>query len=346
MKTLFCKADEESINKAVAILNEGGIVGFPTETVYGIAADCRNGKAVERIFEAKGRPQDNPLICHISDMEMLKDVARNIPEDCYKLADAFWPGPLTMILPKNSLVSPTTCAGLDSVGIRMPSDPVAHRLIEKCGYALAAPSANISGRPSPTNALDVLGDMDGRLPLIIDGGECFAGVESTVVSLLEATPILLRPGYVTAEDISSVLGKDVIIAKAITEGVKQGDVVRSPGMKYKHYAPDAEITILDGEIDDYVKYVENYLLTHSEKEKEKVCCLCFDGEEKALSLPCVSYGIKGDGKSQAKKLFNALRELDKIGADTVFARCPLKNGVSLAVYNRLIRAAAFRLIKL
>ncbi len=339
MKTEFRKPDEESILLAAKLLKEGEIVAIPTETVYGIAGDASNGEAIKKIFLAKGRPQDNPLIVHISDLSMLEGTVRYFSKDAEKLADAFWPGPLTIIMPKGDKISAENCAGLDSVGVRMPSNPVAHAVIKAAGIPLGAPSANLSGKPSPTNALDVLHDMDGRLPLIIDGGDCFCGVESTVISVLEDTPVLLRPGYITKEELEEVLGKEVILSHAITEKLKEGEKARSPGMKYKHYAPLAEITILDGEFDAFAEYV-------NENRTENTFALCFDGEEKLLEVPSVTYGKENDGQSQAHLLFSALRELDRQGAKKVFARCPKKDGVSLAVFNRLIRAAAFRLIKL
>lgn len=338
MKTIVKKADEESINEACRLIKNGDIVAVPTETVYGIAANAFDGEAIKKIFTAKGRPQDNPLIVHISDMNMLNDVVKSVPSDAYALADAFWPGPLTMIMPKGDKVAKETCAGLDSVGVRMPSNPVAHEIIARSGLPFAAPSANISGRPSPTNAEDVFFDMDGRLPLIIDGGECFAGVESTVVSLLGEKPIILRPGYITKEDMQSVLNKEVLLSAAITEGVKEGDKVLSPGMKYKHYAPNAQVYIVDGSFDAFKAYVCN-------KKDKGVFCLCFDGEEKDLPVECVTYGKKERADEQAHNLFTALRRLDEKKAVIVYARCPEKTGIGLAVYNRLIRAAAFRVIK-
>lgn len=336
MKTIFRKADEESIALAAELLKKGEIVAIPTETVYGIAGDAANPEAIKKIFKAKGRPQDNPLIVHISNMKMLDGVVKSVNEDAQKLADAFWPGPLTIIMPKGDKVSAENCAGLDSVGVRMPSDPVAHAIIEKCGLPLGAPSANLSGKPSPTNAQDVLFDMDGRLPLIIDGGSSSRGVESTVISVLEDKPLLLRPGYVTKEEMEDVLGKEIAVSSAITEKLKEGETARSPGMKYKHYAPEAEITIIDAELEAFAKYVRD-------NTSDGTFVLCFEGEEKHFDVPCVTYGKQYDGKSQAQALFTSLRKLDLLGAKMVYARCPEKDGVSLAVFNRLIRAAAFRL---
>ena len=338
MKTQVLPVNEESIALAANLLRQGELVALPTETVYGIAADARNGEAVKKIFEAKGRPQDNPLIVHICGMEMLEGIVSEVPDRARKLADAFWPGPLTMVMPKGPEVSPVTCAGLDTVGVRMPSHPVVQAVIRASGVAFAAPSANLSGKPSPTNAADTLTDMDGRLPLILDGGESAVGVESTVVAVTGEHPMILRPGYVTREQMEQVLGEPVLISHAILEKLNDGEVARSPGMKYKHYAPKAEVTIVKGSFSAYTEYVRQHTAPGE-------WALCFDGEEAALPVPCVSYGRENDGASEAHRLFTALRELDKNGARVVYARCPRSDGVSMAVYNRLIRAAAFRVVE-
>lgn len=338
MKTILQKGDPQGIAMAVELLKNGEIVAIPTETVYGIAGDARRGDVVKKIFEAKGRPQDNPLIVHISDMEMLPRVVSSVPEDAKKLADAFWPGPLTIIMPKSPNISKENCAGLDSVGVRMPSDPVAHAIIAQSGIPLGAPSANLSGKPSPTSAEDVFADMDGRLPLIIDGGICARGVESTVISVLEDTPVLLRPGFVTKEEMEYVLQKPILVSSAIVDKLPEGEQPRSPGMKYKHYAPKANITIVEGDIDVFAAYVD-------EHGGDGVWTLCFCGDEERLSAPCITYGREDDPAGQAQRLFSALRELDKNGAQTVYARCPSRDGIGLAVFNRLIRAAAFRLVQ-
>ena len=246
MNTQVLPVNEESIALAAKLLQQGELVALPTETVYGIAADARNGEAVKKIFEAKGRPQDNPLIVHICGMEMLHGIVSEVPERAKKLAAAFWPGPLTMVMPRGPEVSEVTCAGLDTVGVRMPSHPVVQAVIKASGVAFAAPSANLSGKPSPTNAQDVFTDMDGRLPLILDGGECDVGVESTVISVVGEKPTLFRPGHITLEDLERALGEEVEVSKAILEKLPEGAVVRSPGMKYKHYAPKADVTLLDG----------------------------------------------------------------------------------------------------
>ena len=335
MKTQVLPVNDASVALAAELLQKGELVALPTETVYGIAADARNGAAVEKIFKAKGRPQDNPLIVHICGMQMLDGIVSEVPARAQKLAAAFWPGPLTMVMPKGSEVSPVTCAGLDTVGVRMPSHPVVQAVIRQSGVAFAAPSANLSGKPSPTNAADTLADMDGRLPLILDGGESAVGVESTVISVVGEKPMLLRPGYITKEQLESVLGEEVLVSPAILEKLKDGEIARSPGMKYKHYAPKAQVTILRGSLDAYTAYVR----AHAEPG---VWALCFDGEGKTLPVPYIEYGKNHDGATQAHHLFSALRELDKQGARIVYARCPEQDGVSMAVYNRLIRAAAFR----
>ena len=339
MKTQVLPITPESVALAARLLQQGELVALPTETVYGIAADARNGEAVKKIFEAKGRPQDNPLIVHICGMEMLNGIVSEVPERAKKLAAAFWPGPLTMVMPRGPEVSDVTCAGLDTVGVRMPSHPVVQQVIKASGVAFAAPSANLSGKPSPTNAQDVFTDMDGRLPLILDGGECDVGVESTVVSVVGDKPTLFRPGHITLEDLERALGEEVEVSKAILEKLPEGAVVRSPGMKYKHYAPKADVTLLNGTFEQFKAYVD----AHADQNPS---CLCFTGEAEKLGVPCVEYGREGDGADQAKHIFRSLRALDEQGDAVVYARCPQKDGLSMAVYNRLIRAAAFRVIDL
>lgn len=339
IKTVLRPADEAGIDQAAQLLRRGEIFALPTETVYGIAADARQGAAVRKIFEAKGRPQDNPLIVHVAGPEMLPGLVAEIPERAQLLISAFCPGPLTIIMPRGPEVADECCAGLDTVGIRMPSHPVAREVIRRSGCAFAAPSANLSGRPSPTNAQDVLADMDGRLPLILDGGECAVGVESTVVSVVGPKPTLFRPGHITLEDLERALGEEVEVSAAILEKLPEGAVVRSPGMKYKHYAPKADIMILDGSFEQFRAYVQ----AHADQNPS---CLCFTGEASQLGVPCVEYGREGDGADQAKHLFRSLRALDEQGDGVVYARCPGRDGLSMAVYNRLVRAAAFRVVQL
>lgn len=338
MKTKLVSPTEENIKKACALIANGEVVGVPTETVYGLAADARNGDAVKKIFNAKGRPQDNPLIVHISSLKMLDDVVGSVPYDARILAKHFWPGPLTIIMPKGKCISNVTSAGLDSVGVRMPSNEIARKIIEMSNIPFAAPSANISGKPSPTTAEEVFEDMYGKIPLIINGGMCETGVESTVVSCLEQTPIILRPGVITREMMQEVLHKRVDVAKAVIEGVGKDEKILSPGMKYKHYSPNAKIILVKGKFENYKNFVES-------KASAGVYAMCFDEEKEFLNLPSISYGKKDDPKSQAHKLFDVLRTLDKLNAKLVYVRCPSPEGVGLAVYNRLIRSAGFSVIQ-
>lgn len=325
----------EAIKKAGELLRAGEVVAIPTETVYGLAANAYDGSAVSKIFKAKGRPQDNPLIVHIAKVETLSDLVAEVPKAAKKLAAAFWPGPLTMILPKSEKIPDAVSAGLPTVAVRMPSHPVAHAVIEAAGVPLAAPSANLSGSPSPTNAKYVLEDMHDRIPLILDGGSSAVGVESTVITLATARPRVLRPGGITVEQLRALLG-EVDVDDAVLHKLAEGVRAASPGMKYKHYAPRADITIVKGSFEEFRRFVET-------KEKDAFV-LCFAGEEKYFPH-AVTYGREDDGLSQANRLFDALRELDEQGANTVYARCPALSGVGLAVYNRLIRAAGFKIVE-
>lgn len=338
MHTVVKPADDAAIRETARLLLADQVVAIPTETVYGLAANALSDAAVPEIFRAKGRPQDNPLISHISSLDMLPMVVRTVTDGAYRLARAFWPGPLTIILPRADTVSDAVCAGLDTAAVRMPSHPVARAVIEAAGVPLAAPSANLSGSPSPTTAGDVLADMDGRIPMILDGGACGVGVESTVISLAGKTPVLLRPGFITREQLAGALGCEVALSEAVFQPLKTGQAAASPGMKYKHYAPKAEVTIVKGSFAAY----RNYISAH---DAPGVFALCFAGEEAALPCPCVAYGRADAPEEQARALFSALRALDARGARTVYARCPARDGVAMAVYNRLLRAAAFRIVE-
>ncbi len=337
METKLLKPSEEALELASELIKNGEVVGVPTETVYGLAGDSANGEAIKKIFQAKGRPMDNPLICHIASFDMLSAVAKDLSSDAIKLAHAFWPGPLTIVVKRGDGVCLESTAGLDSVGIRMPSNEVARKIIEKAGRPFSAPSANISGKPSPTNARDVFVDMKGKIPLIIDGGECDAGVESSVVSMLGDVPILLRPGVVTKEQIEGVLGKKIDVAKGVLEQVGKEEKVLSPGMKYRHYAPNAKVVIVKSDFDKFKKYVEK-------NAGDGVWALLFDGEK--VDLPSLFYGKFDDDKAQAHNLFAKLREFDDLNAKIVYARCPSQTGVGLAVYNRLVRSAGFCVVEL
>ncbi|MCI6639837.1 MAG: threonylcarbamoyl-AMP synthase [Pygmaiobacter massiliensis] len=339
MQTQLLPANEAGIAFAARLLQEGQTVAIPTETVYGLAADATSNEAVAKIFAAKGRPQDNPLIVHIAAMQELEGLVRTVPAAAYKLAQAFWPGPLTIIMPKGPKVADAVCAGLDTVAIRMPSHPVAAAVIKKSGLPLAAPSANRSGLPSPTTADHTLRDMDGRIPLILDGGACKVGVESTVITVAADTPTLLRPGYITKEQLEQVLGEPVALSDAILHKLKEGEAAPSPGMKYKHYSPKANVILLKGSQQAYREYV----CQHAEVG---VFAMCYDEEVSSLPVPCVVCGSRQDEAAQARRLFAALRECDEKGAVTVYAHCPKPTGVGMAVYNRLIRAAAFQVVEL
>lgn len=329
--------DREGLKRAAALLRDGKLVVMPTETVYGLAANALCGDAVGDIFKAKGRPQDNPLIVHVASKEWVERYAAEIPDCAYKLMDAFWPGPLTIILKKKPEIPDIVSAGLDTAGFRCPSHPVAHALIEQAGVPLAAPSANLSGKPSPTLVSHVMEDLDGRVSAVVDGGACGVGVESTVITLAGGHPNILRPGGITPEQIKAVLG-EVSVDHAVTHKLAEGVKVASPGMKYKHYAPKAHVMIVDAPLEKTADYV-------NARARKGVAALCFEGEQKNFNVECVTYGFANDGESQARRLFDALRELDRIGAEIVYARRPDNGGVGLAVYNRLLRAAGFEVIK-
>lgn len=328
----------EKYQDAVALLKDNNIVGMPTETVYGLAGNAYSELAVKRIFEAKGRPQDNPLIVHISEFSEIYDLVSEVPPLAEKLAEKFWPGPLTMILSKSDKVPTCVTAGLDSVAVRCPSHPVARNLIKYCGLPIAAPSANISGKPSPTKAEHVFNDLNGKIPLVIDGGESEEGVESTVISLCGDTPRLLRPGNVTLTELESVCGK-VLVDDAVLNPLKNGEKVSSPGMKYKHYSPNAKVVILKGDYNSFCNYV-------NENKTPETYAMVFDGEGQNLAVKYFTYGKKDDYRSLSNRLFDCLRELDSIGAEKCFVRCPDETTDDLAVLNRLLRAAAFRVIDL
>lgn len=333
MKTLMLSAGE--IEKAAGIIKNGGLVAMPTETVYGLAANAFDGKAVAGIFKAKGRPMDNPLIVHISALSQIDELVSEFPEKAKILAEKFWPGPLTIILPKSDRVPDEVSAGLDTVAVRFPSHPAARKLIS-LSMPLAAPSANLSGSPSPTNAKHVMDDMDGRIDAVIDGGECDVGLESTVITLASDRPRLLRPGGITAEQLREAIG-ELDIDEAVTKPLAKDAKAASPGMKYKHYSPKANVILIDGDEEYFIEYVNSHA-------KDGTAALCCDEDLGKLKVPCISLGARGDDKAHAHTLFAALRKADENGCKIVYARCPGTQGVGLAVYNRIIRAAGFEII--
>lgn len=332
MHTELCQADEASIRRAAALLRAGELVAFPTETVYGLGADALNGAAAARIFAAKGRPADNPLIAHIAGESGLAGLIAGEPCACArKLMRAFWPGPMTLIFPKSPRVPREVTAGLDTVAVRMPSHPVARALIRAAQTPIAAPSANRSGRPSPTTAAHVLEDMEGRIPLILDGGPCEVGLESTVVDVTGARPRILRPGGVTLEMLEGVVG-DVDVDEGVLHQLQAGSQARSPGMKYKHYAPKGEVTIVTGP-----------------RAAQEIARLydAADGRAAILAFSQADYGARRVYrlKNAPGELFAALRQLDEDGMETIYAEDVPTAGVGLAVMNRLMRAAAFRVVE-
>lgn len=341
MNTLLLNNSEKDIDTAARILRNGGIVAIPTETVYGLAADALNGAAVAKIFKAKGRPMDNPLIVHIADLDDIRrlNLTADFPAQAKMLAEAFWPGPLTIILPKSELIPDEVSAGLDTVAIRFPSHPIANEIIKKSGTALAAPSANTSGAPSPTTAQHCIHDLMGKADAVLDGGACEVGVESTVVSLAVNPPRLLRPGGITAEQLRAVLGT-VEIDDAVFNKLQQGAVAASPGMKYKHYAPKANVVLVKGDDEEFCRFVNSHA-------DVSTAALCFDEDAGQVCVPAFTVGKRGDYAAFAKQLFDKLRDIDEHGEiKNVYARCPKADGIGMAVYNRLIRAAGFEVINL
>lgn len=334
--------DHEAVEQAAQLLREGGVVAIPTETVYGLAANAYDGDAVAKIFEAKGRPMDNPLIVHISEFDMLPELVSDIPEEALELARLYWPGPLTMILERSDKIPDQVSAGLPTVAVRMPANTVARGIIGACGFPLAAPSANRSGSPSPTTAAHVLADMDGRVEAVVISEPAAVGVESTVVSLAGMKagkrPLLLRPGAVTPEMLRAAVG-EIDVDPAVLHQLEEGRNAPSPGMKYRHYAPKARVILVEGDRADFVEYANKHA-------KPGACAMCFEEDTDGLMLPAVTYGASADPASEARCLFDALRRLDAEGYTTAYAHAPSKEGMGLAVYNRLIRAAAFQVVQL
>ena len=329
--------DTAAIEKAASIIKAGGLVAIPTETVYGLGANGLDEQAVAKIFVAKGRPQDNPLILHISGPEDIERYCHHIPQAAYDLAEAFWPGPLTMVLPAKSCVPLRTTGGLSTVALRCPDHPAALALIRSAGVPIAAPSANLSGKPSTTTADHVLFDHNGKIPLILDGGACRVGVESTIVDLTGQRPRLLRPGGIGPEELIEVLGA-LDVDKAVTAEISADTVVHAPGMKYRHYAPQEPVVIVSGGREAAAAYIHRHF-----EPGDRV--LCFE-EELPLYRDCqpLAYGSEADAATLSAGLFAALRELDDPKIHQVYARCPVGGGIAYAVQNRLKKAAAFHIV--
>lgn len=329
---------EQDIDEAAAILREGGLVGIPTETVYGLGANGLNEEAVAHIFEAKGRPQDNPLILHIPSADHLERYCKEIPLTAYQLAEAYWPGPLTMILKRKPIVPDVVTAGLDTVGMRCPSHPVCHAILEAADVPVAAPSGNTSGRPSPTTAAHMWEDMDGKIDAIVDGGPCSVGVESTIIDLTETPARLLRPGGITLEQLEAVLG-EVAVDPAVTRLMGAGEKPKAPGMKYRHYAPKAPVTVVTGD----PKKSAEYIAAHAAPGDG---IICFDEFAPLFGSHYVEQlGPAGDKGEQARHIFDALRFFDHTPVKSIWAQCPDATGIGLAISNRLNKAAGFHIIE-
>ena len=328
---------KNELSEAAAMIRNGGIVVMPTETVYGLAANAFDAEAVEKIFTAKGRQADNPLIVHIANNSDWERIVEEIPPKARLLADRFWPGPLTIILKKKPIIPDIVSGGLDTVAVRMPKNKIAFRFIRECGCPLAAPSANLSGCPSPTKFSHVVKDMNGRVDGIIDGGDCMVGVESTVISLVDDKPVILRPGRITAEQISKLIG-EVEIHKAVTGDLSEGEKAASPGMKYKHYAPKASVTVVKGNNKEYIDFIKA-------NADENTAVICFTEMIEQLSnYNIFPLGARDDSVAQAKRLFEVLRAVDDARLTKVFAPMPSDEGVGLAVTNRLLRASGFNVV--
>jgi len=351
MNTEIVKVDPEStmeelrekLAKAGEILRKGGLVAFPTETVYGLGGDAMHGEASSKIYAAKGRPSDNPLIIHISDFEEIYNIGKDIPEEAKLLSDAFWPGPLTMVVKKKDEVPYTTTGGLDTVAVRLPSHPVARALIKESGCPIAAPSANTSGRPSPTKAEHVIEDMSGRIEMIIDGGSCGIGLESTIVDLTEKTPMILRPGYITLDMVRNVIGRC-----EMDPGIMESDSLtkpKAPGMKYKHYAPKAQLTIVDGAADRVIAKI-NELTKLNQAEGKKVGIIATEetiGKYSANTV--VNIGSRDDEDTIARNLFAILRDFDNADVDRIYSESFVSPAVGQAIMNRLLKAAGHSVIE-
>ena len=329
--------DTNAIAEAAAILRRGGLLGIPTETVYGLGADGLNEDAVRRIFEAKGRPQDNPLILHVPDAGWLERCCVDVPETAYALAEKFWPGPLTMILPRRDCVPLRTTGGLDTVGVRCPDHPVTRAIIAAADTPVAAPSGNTSGRPSPTCARHMMEDMMGKIDGIVDGGDCAVGVESTIIDLTVQPPRLLRPGGLPLEELEAVLG-EVAVDKAVRQRLGDGEKAKAPGMKYRHYAPRAAVTVVTGTPRRSAAYIREHLPAGAG-------VICFDEYAPLFAGHIVHrLGSQEDKLAQAQHVFDALRTFDDTDVTAIFAQCPDESGLGLAVGNRLKKAAGFHVV--
>ena len=345
-KTLYCKLtggreDDEIFQKAAAVIQAGGLVAFPTETVYGLGADAFNARAAKEIYAAKGRPSDNPLIVHICRQEDLQKAASEVCEKAKLLTEAFWPGPLTVILPKNAAIPASTTGGLHTVAVRMPQHPAALSLIAASKTLIAAPSANTSGRPSTTNAMHVKEDLDGKIDMILDGGAVQIGLESTIVDLTEEIPVILRPGFITKEMLEAVIGP----VRTDPALVKENEAPKAPGMKYRHYAPKAPLYLVSGTAEAVTEKI-NALCRQAKAEGKKTAVIADDGScGRYAADVVVSAGSREDGRSIASGLYDILRGFDRNGADVIYSECFEDNELGQAIMNRLLKAAGHRVLQ-
>lgn len=335
---------QSDINAAGSVIRNGGLVAFPTETVYGLGGDALNAESSSKIYAAKGRPSDNPLIVHIADIQSLDRIAINIPETAYKLAEAFWPGPLTMVLNKTEAVPFETTGGLNTVAVRMPSDNIALEFIRAAGGYIAAPSANTSGRPSPTSASHVAEDMDGRIEMILDGGPCTIGLESTIVDLTEDTPMILRPGYISEEMIAKITGS-VTIDPAIIGEISPDLRPKAPGMKYRHYAPKGNLAIISGDRDDVCAFITQKISEDHKNGKRVGVIACNDTLDNYMLADFVgSAGDRNDEISISSNLYSLLRECDEKSIDSIYSEEFDTPQLGMAIMNRLMKAAGHTII--
>ena len=336
--------DIEKMKEAADFIRNGELVAFPTETVYGLGADALHPEASKKIYAAKGRPSDNPLIVHISKFEDLVSIAKEVPIQARKLADAFWPGPLTMVVWKNEKVPYETTGGMETVAIRMPNHPIALKLISESGCLIAAPSANTSGKPSPTQASHVALDMDGKIPMILDGGAVGIGIESTIVDLTEEVPMILRPGYITKEMLEDVLGEEV----KIDPGLIDSDSLtkpKAPGMKYKHYAPKADLVLVDGDADKVVSKI-NELVQEKQQQGKKVGVIATNETKEHYKADIVvSIGARADEDAIAQHLYQILRGFDDLDVDAIYSESFATPRIGQAIMNRLLKAAGHQVLQ-
>ena len=333
---------DEELKEASAVIRSGGLVAFPTETVYGLGGDATNPEASRKIYAAKGGPSDNPLIVHIADFSQLRNIVAEVPQEAEKLAEAFWPGPLTMILRKNDVIPYETTGGLDTVAIRMPSHPVARAFLQDSGCMIAAPSANTSGRPSPTTAQHVWEDLHGKIEILLDGGPVGIGIESTIVDLSEERPMILRPGFITQEMLSAVLGDVGMDPGLASENSKQPP--KAPGMRYRHYAPKADLTLVEGTMEEVISKI-NALTREAQAMGKSVGVLATEeNKDRYVADHVIVIGQRQDEAEIARHLFDVLRQFDDLQVDLIYSESFAAAGVGQAIMNRLLKAAGHKRI--